>query len=140
MLQLSAIRSVVRYVTATSLLLLVLIIAGTDLSAAQRTIEPADAVVRMTNAPDFAPVDVHVAVGETVEWRNTSSVVHTVTADPGQATLAASVGLPEGAEAFHSGNLSPGGVYRHTFTVPGTYRYFCVVHEQVRMTGTVVVE
>jgi plastocyanin len=36
--------------------------------------------------------------------------------------------------------VSPGEVYRHMFTIPGTYRYFCMPHESSGMLGQVVVE
>ncbi len=49
------------------------------------------------------------------------------------------VALPVGAKPFNSGNLKPGQAYRHTFTVPGRYRYFCVPHEGAGMIGEVVV-
>ncbi|MEX0600654.1 MAG: plastocyanin/azurin family copper-binding protein [Rhodothermales bacterium] len=98
-----------------------------------------DAVVGMTNTLKFEPDTVEVTSGETVEWRNTSLFVHTVTADPDEATLEESVRLPDGAEAFDSGTIEPEGVFRHTFTTPGVYRYFCIPHEGVRMYGTVIV-
>ncbi|NBC17488.1 MAG: hypothetical protein GVY18_09275 [Bacteroidetes bacterium] len=100
----------------------------------------ADAVVEMTNTLAFTPDTVRIATGETVEWRNTSLIAHTVTADPEQATLAESVHLPEGAEPFDSGMLDPEQTFQHTFTTPGTYRYFCIPHEGAEMRGTVIVE
>jgi plastocyanin len=33
-----------------------------------------------------------------------------------------------------------GDEFRHTFTVPGEYRYVCVPHDMVGMVGTVIVE
>ncbi|RME57663.1 MAG: halocyanin, partial [Candidatus Dadabacteria bacterium] len=75
-----------------------------------------------------------------VEWTNTSPIVHTVTADPKKATLEDSTKLPKGAKPFNSGNLEPNAVFRHTFTVPGTYRYFCIPHEAAMMRGEIVVE
>jgi plastocyanin len=35
---------------------------------------------------------------------------------------------------------NPGNTYQHTFTVPGTYRYFCQPHESNGMVGEVVVK
>ncbi len=114
-----------------------LILLGVGLSAAA---PEADAVVMMTNDLKFTPATVTIQRGQTVEWRNTSLLVHTVTADPAKATLAESVRLPDGAPAFDSGTLDPEATFRHTFTVPGTYRYFCVPHEGAKMRGTVIVE
>ncbi len=98
-----------------------------------------DAVVGMTNTLRFEPDTVRVPVGGTVEWRNTSLLVHTVTGDPAKATLEGSARLPEGAEPFDSGNLEPKATFRHTFTVPGTYGYFCIPHEGAKMKGVVIV-
>jgi plastocyanin len=87
----------------------------------------------------FLPDAVTIAVGETVEWRNTSIASHTVTADPGRAEDPDRVRVPEGAEPFHSGRIEPGGIYRRRFDVAGTYVYFCVPHEDRGMWGTVIV-
>jgi len=97
------------------------------------------AVVGM-EALSFATDTVRVEVGETVRWKNTSVVVHTVTADPEEATMDESVRLPEGAAPFNSGNLEPDETFEHTFETAGTYQYFCIPHEGARMYGTVIVE
>lgn len=101
---------------------------------------PPAEVVTMDNQLNFAPDTVRVQVGETVEWRNTSLLVHTVTADPDTAARAEHVQLPDGAEPFHSGNMDPETSWSHTFEVSGTYRYFCVPHEAAGMLGTIIVE
>lgn len=95
-----------------------------------------DAVVGMTTSLDFTPEDLTIVAGQTVEWRNTSIIDHTVTADPSLAKNPANVALPQGAEPSNSGDIDPGGVYRRTFTVPGTYRYFCIPHERQGMVAT----
>lgn len=110
-----------------------------DPAAAQSDGEPA-AVVGMTNTMKYTPDTVRVAVGQTVRWENSSAVMHTVTADPEEAFKDESVTLPDGASTFNSGNLDPKATFEHTFEVAGTYRYFCVPHEAVGMTGTVIVE
>lgn len=99
-----------------------------------------DATVRATNTISFEPRTVTIPVGGTVEWINASVLVHTVTDDPEKATVEGSWALPDGAEGFDSGNLAPDATFSHTFTVPGTYRYFCIPHEGAKMWGTVVVE
>ena len=96
-------------------------------------------VVELTNTLTFSPLSITIRAGETVEWRNTSLMVHTVTADPSKATVDGSVSLPSGGQPFDSGNLNPEATFRHTFRTPGTYRYFCIPHEGVRMRGTVIV-
>lgn len=98
----------------------------------------ASAVVT-TGLTSFQPPQIRIRRGETVIWRNTSLVRHTVTADPARAGSRSHVRFPPGAERFHS-DLPPGGVYRHTFDVAGHYRYFCIPHEQQGMIGEVFVE
>jgi plastocyanin len=101
-----------------------------------------DAVeVTMSNRLTFEPRTLRIRAGQTVVWRNTSEVVHTVTADPAKAANRANVQLPAGAATFDSGDLAPGAVFRHTFTTPGEYRYICIPHEIAGgMLGTIVVE
>lgn len=103
------------------------------------TVQEATATVEMTNQLTFTSDTVVIGVGETVEFRNTSALVHTVTGDPSRASLDASVHLPDGAEPFHSGRMKPGEAFSHTFESTGTYRYFCVPHEGAKMRGVVVV-
>ena len=88
----------------------------------------------------FDPPAVAIRAGETVEWRNTSPISHTVTADPALAKFPGSAALPAGAAPFHSGRVEAGEVYRRRFDIPGTYRYFCVPHEAEGMTGMVTVQ
>ena len=98
------------------------------------------AEVGMTNALDYEPATVTIRAGQTVLWRNTSDLVHTVTADDELATDDDHVRLPEGAEPFGSGRMEPGATYRRTFAVPGRYTYFCIPHEASGMIGHIVVE
>ena len=120
-------------VLAGSLLVLV------GLSAAYAPTSDPAVVVGMTNTMSYTPDTVRVQVGETVRWKNSADVMHTVTADPEEAFKDKSVQLPEGAAPFNSGNLSPSDTFERTFEVPGTYRYFCIPHEAVGMYGTVIV-
>lgn len=98
------------------------------------------AVVEMTNDLTFAPETVTVQAGETVLWRNTSDLMHTVTADPEAATDPSHVNIPEGGEPFNSGNLQPGQTFRHTFETAGRWQYFCIPHEAAGMIAEVIVE
>lgn len=101
----------------------------------------ADGVVEitMTNRLTYSPETVRISAGDTVRWRNTSDLPHTVTADPAKAMDPANAQLPDGAEPFDSGDLAPGDVFTRAFDVPGTYVYFCIPHEAAAMVGTVVV-
>ena len=103
--------------------------------------------VEMTSDQTFAPAEIEVASGDTVSFKNTSSEAHTVTAYEEE--------IPEGGDYFSSGGLSSeeaargelpaalipeGDTYEFTFREPGTYRYFCIPHEEAGMKGTIVVE
>ena len=88
----------------------------------------------------FEPAVIEIKAGQTVVWKNSSREVHTVTADPGQATNPQDVELPQGAQRFDSGFLNPTQNYEHTFRTPGTYRYVCTLHEVQRMIGQIIVK
>jgi plastocyanin len=96
-----------------------------------------DFVVGMTNQLTFSPATLNISAGDTVTFRNTSSIAHTATCDPSKAVNAASVSLPTGAGAWDSGTLTANGEFNHTFTVAGQYRYFCIPHELQGMVGTI---
>jgi plastocyanin len=99
-----------------------------------------DALVMMTEQMRFTPAELTVQIGDTVEWRNTSVMIHTVSADPQLAVQPNHVSLPAGAMPFHSGALLPQGQFRYTFGIPGVYRYICIHHETAGMVGTIVVK
>lgn len=71
----------------------------------------------------FGPGTLTVSAGTTVNWINSDSVTHTVTAMDG---------------SFDSSNLAPGQQFSFTFATPGTYSYHCSIHPF--MTGQVVVQ
>ena len=93
----------------------------------------------MTDSLRFAPTEITIIAGDTVEWRNIGSIPHTVTADPGSAPGSRNIELPAGAETFDSGWVMRDGSFRYTFSKPGVYRYICLPHERARMLGTVIV-
>jgi len=99
-----------------------------------------DALVMMTEQMRFTPANLTVQIGDTVEWRNTSGMVHTVSADPQLAAQPNQVALPVGAMPFNSGELPSQGRFRYTFDIPGVYRYVCIHHGSAGMVGTVVVK
>ena len=99
------------------------------------------AVVVKVRDARFDPGFLQVRVGTTVEWRNTSMFsVHTITCDPGRTRREDYVMLPEGALPFASARLGPGDRFRHTFSVPGRFRYFCIPHQDAGMIGEVEVQ
>ncbi len=105
-----------------------------------RNVSEKEAAVHMTNTLRYVPADVTITAGQSVVWTNTSSMVHTVTADPSLARDPGHVQLPQGARPFNSGDLVPGGTFRHGFDVPGTYVYFCIPHEALGMVGRITVQ
>ena len=112
------------------------VIAVTPALAAGKTVE-----VSMKNNPKaiFAPATVNIAVGDTVTWTNPGIITHSVTCDPAQAVTATNVALPAGVAPFDSGTMEQDATFSHTFTVKGTYKYICKMHEAMGMVGTVVV-
>ena len=97
------------------------------------------AEVAMNDQLRYTSETVRIRTGQAVRWTNTSSLIHTVTADPAKASNPSSVSLPSNARPFDSGDLRPGDVFTHTFSEPGTYRYFCIPHEGAGMVATVIV-
>jgi plastocyanin len=97
-------------------------------------------VIRMLDMPlAFQPSLIKIKVGQRIEWENVGNEVHHATSDPSLAIKPTEVTNPPGAVPFDSGFLRPGETFTHTFTVPGEYRYTCVVHEAKGMVGTIVV-
>lgn len=100
----------------------------------------ADASVNITDQNRFVPQTISIQVGQTVTWINGSAAVHTVTDDPNLAANPSDASVPKDGSAFNSGFLKSKDVYKHRFTAPGTYHYFCLLHEGLGMVGTVVVK
>lgn len=96
-------------------------------------------VVEM-NGLDYAPARLTINVGDTVTWRNTDGMPHTVTGDPTKARKQASARLPEGAEPWDSGDIEGDQSWSRKFDVPGEYTYFCIPHELAGMVATLIVE
>ena len=75
----------------------------------------------------YDPVTVTVHEGDTVEWKNEDSALHTATAD-GQAEK----------PAFDSGSISKGATWRYVAGTKGTYNYTCTFHPQMK--GQLIVQ
>jgi len=95
--------------------------------------------VSLTSANQASPVSIDVPRGATVVWTNTSQTNHTVTDDPSKAANASDAGLPQGAQAWDSGQLGPGVTFTHIFDTPGQYTYFCTNHETQGMVAHITV-
>lgn len=72
----------------------------------------------------FAPGEITVAKGTTVEWVNRDDIPHTVVSDD--------------KSTFKSKPLDTDDKFSYTFTKEGTYSYFCSIHP--KMTAKVIVK
>ena len=98
-------------------------------------------VIKMSDkAPFYAPGKVSIKAGESVRWENDGDTVHSVSTAASNAQNHKDAAMPKGAVSFDSGFIPPGGDYSYTFTVPGTYRYFCLPHEKAGMVGVIIVK
>jgi plastocyanin len=119
----------------------VLVLAGCGLSGPAHGPESPNAGATVTMGfGSFEPETVHVKAGQTVEFRNTAVITHSVTDDAKLAEDAKDAAQPAGATPFNSGDISPGQIFTQTFTQPGTYTYFCTHHESDGMVATVIVD
>ena len=134
------IRTLIMRIARQWVIALVLVgMAVTQLSTSAAATAPG-IVVRMLDMPlAFEPTIIKIKVGDSVEWKNAVNEVHHRASDPSLAIKPAEVTNPPGAEPFDSGFLRPGETFSHIFTVPGEYKYTCVVHEAKGMIGTIVV-
>ncbi len=83
----------------------------------------------------FQPQSITVNVGDTVRWTNNDAVSSYYGSIPvPHTTTSGTNNTPDGK--WDSGTLSLGQAFSVTFTVPGTYPYFCSIHG---FTGTVTV-
>src|SRR5262245_26017795 len=92
--------------------------------AAQPAGSVAPAAVKVTiKSLKYSLNTTQIQAGETVEWVNDDLTPHTVTSD--------------GGGELNSGSIDVGTTWRHTFTQPGTFAYFCTFHREMK--GTVIV-
>lgn len=83
----------------------------------------------------FEPAAITVRPGDVVRF-SVQEGMHTVTAyHPDNRR---ELGIPEGAESFDSGILQRGDNWFLTITHEGEYNYFCLPHEQLGHTGTIL--
>ncbi len=122
---------------ALGLLVAALLAAAVTKSLAAR---PAMVIKMLDMPPSFQPARTIIRAGDTVEWKNVGNQLHHVTNDPSAALKTNDVTNPPGAKPFDSGFLKPGETFNQTFSVPGTYRYTCAVHETKGMNGELIVQ
>jgi len=70
----------------------------------------------------FRPGSFSIATGGSIEWSNDDGEAHTVTSTE---------------SAFDSGIMNGGATFAQTFTEPGSFPYFCLIHPEMRGTITV---
>ncbi|MFE3256035.1 plastocyanin/azurin family copper-binding protein [Nocardia sp. NPDC059091] len=95
-------------------------------SATATTTGPAVAAAVTVEVKDmkFSPADITVKAGDTVTWKFDDRAPHAV---QGIGDVALGINSP----IIHKGEWS------HTFTTPGTYRYLCPLHPDMKGTVTV---
>ena len=108
--------------TATVVIAIVLLLAGSPSVAANDQPPAANADVKIDNF-SFGPQTVTVPVGTTVTWTNRDDIPHTVVSTDG---------------LFNSKVRDTDERFSYTFAKAGTYPYYCSVHP--KMTGKVVVQ
>ena len=93
----------------------VMLLAGTQAAAAE------DVSILIKNF-DFGPMNVTVARGDTVVWKNLDGEPHTVASADG---------------LFRSQALDQNDSFRFKFDKTGTFRYICSIHPNMRASITV---
>ena len=102
------------------------------------------------NVADPQSSTVTIPVGTTLTWVNlTNNEPHTVTfprpghtPPPQKNPFAPSEGgsVYDGTHLTNSGPMFPGQSYSLTFTIKGTFTYYCLIHYPIGMIGTVTVQ
>jgi len=90
----------------------------------------------------FHPSTTTVKMGTTITWRNDEPITHTVTSGRFEG-VDKTTGLrssqdPDGT--FNAKLSGKGKTFSFTFTKPGTYTYYCDIHQGMNATITVVAD
>ena len=112
-------------------------------------IPPKSAVFRFLDGNRLNLTSVTISVGTTVTWTSLDFTdPHTVTfpidgqplppLDPFSPPIGGST--YDGTQLTNSGVLNEGDSYSLTFTKAGTFKYYCIFHEEQHMIGTVIVK
>jgi plastocyanin len=96
--------------------------AANTTAAASPSAADADTVNARITGLAYVPSRIEIAAGTTVQWKNNDPLTHTVTATDG---------------SFASPQFGLDGTYRHTFTRPGSYSYYCTLHPNMKATVVV---
>jgi plastocyanin len=105
------------------------------------TSAPAGPVINLSSLM-FDPATTTVQVGTTITWRNDEPITHTVTS--GQfGGVDKTTGLRSSQDqdgTFEATLAGKGETFSFTFTKPGTYTYYCDIHQGMNATITVVAD
>jgi plastocyanin len=71
---------------------------------------------------DYSPMELNIAAGTTVMWKNLDGEPHTIASLDG---------------LFRSQALDQNDSFRFTFEHPGVYEYICSIHPKMKATITV---
>lgn len=122
---------------------MLLVVAALALSGACSDEPSGQVTVEMAEGQRFLPDVAVVQAGTTVTFVNESSEAHTVTAYDGAPVYFSSGGFESEDEArdnLADALIGQEGSYEVTFDEPGTYRYFCIPHEEQGMEAAIEVE
>jgi len=72
----------------------------------------------------YSPANLTISVGDTVVWTNHDTAPHNVV-------------ISDGPVKFTSPTLNQGDTFTYTFTVAGTYDYYCSIHPDMKASVTV---
>lgn len=112
-------------VVAAAIMGVMVVPGGSTRAPRQPAPDPARLAVQIdATSTAFDRPDVEVAAGTTVVWHNDGTTTHHLVRQVTGATV--------------TEDLTPGESEQITFAEPGTYRYYCTIHEG--MTGTVTVD
>ena len=121
-----------------SLLTVVVLAAGCSSHRNSAHPAAAGAVISLKSLM-FNPADLTIKVGTTVTWRNDEPITHTVTsgavAGIDKTSHLRSSQTPDGL--FNAQLKGNGDTFSYTFAKPGTYSYYCDIHQGMNATVTV---
>jgi plastocyanin len=134
---------------AASLLIAAGALAGCSTQASSSPMAPTSASSAPAGGPVinlsslmFNPSTTTVPVGTTVTWRNDEPITHTVTSGRyegvDKTTGLRSEQYPDGA--FNAKLQGKGKTFSFTFTKPGSYTYYCDIHQGMNATIVVVAD
>lgn len=101
-----------------------------SLSCSEEEVTDSPDLVRVNVTPNaFEPATITVKAGASVRW----------TWMGGSHNVVSGENCTEDG-IFKSGEPAAGGTFEQRFETPGTYPYYCRVHCEMGMTGTVIVQ